>query len=107
MHCARLLIPALIVALDLSGASPALAQGRVTTLEELGRELSPGDFILVVQTTGESVRGRLLRFGDQASGIAALDEYSDVPSFYAAEIGPFPGVCHPRLRNGGRDEGHS
>jgi len=23
----------------------------------------------------------LLRFGDQASGIAALDEYSDVPSF--------------------------
>jgi hypothetical protein len=33
-------------------------------LDELRRELSPGDFISVVQTTGESVRGRLRRFGD-------------------------------------------
>ena len=37
---------------------------RVATLDELRRELSPGDFISVVQTTGDSVRGRLRRFGD-------------------------------------------
>lgn len=37
---------------------------RVSTLDELRRELSPGDFISVFQTTGDSVRGRLRRFGD-------------------------------------------
>jgi len=37
---------------------------RVATLDELRRELSPGDFISVVQRTGDSVRGRLRRFGD-------------------------------------------
>ena len=37
---------------------------RVAALDELRRELSPGDFISVVQTTGDSVRGRLQRFGD-------------------------------------------
>ena len=61
---ARLPLPALIVALCMIGTSPALAQVRVATLEELRRELSPGDFISVVQTTGDSVRGRLRRFGD-------------------------------------------
>jgi len=39
-------------------------EARVATLDELRRELSPGDFISVVQTTGDSVRGRLRRFGD-------------------------------------------
>jgi hypothetical protein len=37
---------------------------RGATLEELRRELSPGDLISVIQTTGDSVRGRLRRFGD-------------------------------------------
>jgi hypothetical protein len=59
-----LLLPALIVALNVIGASPALAQVRVATLDELRRELRSGDFISVVQTTGDSVRGRLRRFGD-------------------------------------------
>lgn len=61
---APLFLPALIVALDMIGASPADAQVRVATLDELRRELSPGDFVSVVQTTGDSVWGRLLRFGD-------------------------------------------
>jgi hypothetical protein len=61
---ARLLLPAQIVALCMIGTSPALAQVRVATLEELRRELSPGDFISLVQTTGDSVRGRLVRFAD-------------------------------------------
>ena len=55
---------ALIVALDVIGASPALAQIRVADLDEMRRALSPGDLISVVQTTGDSVRGRLRRFGD-------------------------------------------
>lgn len=52
------------VAFVMLGASSALAQVRVATLDELRRALSPGDFISVVQTTGGSVRGRLRRFGD-------------------------------------------
>ena len=64
---ARLPLPALIVALCMIGTSPALAQVRVATLEELRRELSPGDFISVVQTTGDSVRGRLRRSGTPTS----------------------------------------
>ena len=66
---ARFLLPALIVALCMIGTSPALAQVQVATLEELRRELSPGEFISVVQTTGDSVRGRLVRFGDTALDI--------------------------------------
>ena len=63
--CSALLrLPALIVALVMIGTSPALAQVRQTTLEELRHELSPGDFISVVQTSGESVSGRFVGFGD-------------------------------------------
>lgn len=55
-------------AMALAGQSPTTRRAdgdvRVATLEELRRELSPGDFISVVQTTGDSVRGRLRRFGD-------------------------------------------
>ena len=36
----------------------------VTTLDDLRQELSPGDFISIVQTTGDPVAGRLRRFGD-------------------------------------------
>jgi hypothetical protein len=61
---ARLLLPALIVVCDMIGPSRALAQAPVATLDELRRELSPGDVISVVQTTGTSVTGRLRRFGD-------------------------------------------
>ena len=66
---ARLLLPALIVALCMIGTSPALAQVQVATLDELRGELSPGDFISLVQTTGDSVRGRLVRFADTALDI--------------------------------------
>jgi hypothetical protein len=62
---------ALIAALEMIGASPALAQVRVATLDEMRRALSPGDFISVVQTTRDSVRGRLRRFGDADLDIQA------------------------------------
>ena len=44
---------------------------RVATLDELRRELVPGDFVSVVQTTGESVSGRLQKFGDTDLDIQA------------------------------------
>ena len=66
---ARLRLPALIVALVTIGGLPALAQVREATLEELRHELSPGDFISLVQTSGESVTGRLVGFGDSALDI--------------------------------------
>lgn len=55
---------ALIVVLDMIGASPAHAQVPVATLDDMRRALSPGDFISIVQTTGDPVSGRLRRFGD-------------------------------------------
>lgn len=66
-------LPALILALVTIGTPPALAQVRQTTLEELRHELSPGDFISVVQTSGETVSGRLVGFGD-----SALDVRSEI-----------------------------
>ena len=45
------------------GASPSIAQTRVTSLEELRRDLTAGDFITVVPAVGPSVAGRLTRLG--------------------------------------------
>ena len=60
---------AVIVALVVIGAVPARAQVRETTLEDLRDELTPGDVISLVQTSGESVTGRLVGFGDSALDI--------------------------------------
>jgi hypothetical protein len=60
LRFARWLLPVLVVAFD---AAPALAQPRATTLDELHRELAPGDAVSLVQTSGEKVTGRLLRLG--------------------------------------------
>ncbi len=56
--------PAMALAGQSQTTSRADGEVRVATLDGLRRELSPGDFISVVQTTGDSVRGRLRRFGD-------------------------------------------
>lgn len=55
---------ALVVAFAILGPSPALAQARAVTFEEMRRALSPGDLISVVQTKGDSITGRLRRIGD-------------------------------------------
>jgi HAMP domain-containing protein len=60
----RSVISTLIVAFGAIGASPCLAQTRVTSLEELRRELAAGDFITVVPADGQPVAGRLMRFGN-------------------------------------------
>ena len=56
--------PAMALAGQSQSTSREDGARRVVTLDELRRELRPGDFISVVQTTGEPVRGRLRRFGD-------------------------------------------
>ena len=53
----------LIVACASIGASPCIAQTRVTSLEELRRELATGDVITVVPAGGQPVSGRLMRLG--------------------------------------------
>src|SRR5262245_10042957 len=53
-----LVISAAVVAL---GASPCAAQTRLTSPEELRRELAPGDVITVLPASGQPVSGKLLR----------------------------------------------
>ena len=59
----RLVSPTVIVAFGAIGASPCIAQTRVTSLEELRRALAAGDFITVVPAVGQPVAGRLMRLG--------------------------------------------
>lgn len=60
-----LVIAHLIVAFGAIGASPCIAQTtRVTSLEELRRELAAGDFITIIPGDGQPVAGRLIRLGD-------------------------------------------
>ncbi len=54
----------LIVAFGTIGASPGIAQTRVTSLEELRREVAAGDFISIVPAVGQPVAGRLMRLGN-------------------------------------------
>ena len=53
----------LIVAFGSTGASRGFAQTRVTSLQELRRELATDDFISVVPDVGQPVAGRLMRLG--------------------------------------------
>jgi hypothetical protein len=46
------------------GASPCIAQTRVTSLEELRNALAPGDSIMVVRADEQPVIGRLTRLGE-------------------------------------------
>jgi hypothetical protein len=59
----RLVTPALIVVFGAIGASPCIAQTRVTSVEDLRRELTAGDFITIVPVVGPPVAGRLVRLG--------------------------------------------
>jgi hypothetical protein len=52
-----------VFALVMAGPTPAFAQ-QLVTLEQLRRELAPGDSISLVRLTGESITGRLVSIGD-------------------------------------------
>jgi hypothetical protein len=47
----------------MTAVQPVAAQVRVSSIDELRQALSPGDTVLVVQTTGGVVRGRILGLG--------------------------------------------
>jgi hypothetical protein len=61
--CLTSVISPVIVAFCTIVAAPCAAQTRVNSLEELRRELAPGDFITVVPAVGPPVAGRLTRLG--------------------------------------------
>lgn len=56
--------PAMALAGQSQTTPDAARDVRVVTMDELRRELRPGDVISVVRTTGGAVRGRLRRIGD-------------------------------------------
>ncbi len=53
----------LIVGFGTIGASPCSGQTRVTSVEELRRELTAGDFVIIVPAGEQPVAGRLMRLG--------------------------------------------
>ena len=57
------LVSSTLIVFGSIGATPGIAQTRVTSLEELRRELATGDFITVVPAVGRPVAGRLIRLG--------------------------------------------
>jgi hypothetical protein len=54
---------AALVVFTAIGAAPCIAQTRVTSLDELRRELATGDVVTVVPAAGQPVEGRLVRLG--------------------------------------------
>jgi HAMP domain-containing protein len=60
----RLVSGTLIVGFGLISVPASIAQPRLTSLEELRRELATGDFITVVPADGQPVAGRLMRLGN-------------------------------------------
>ena len=56
------------------GASPCVAQTRVTSIEELPRALAAGDFITIVPESGQPVTGRLTRLGTADVDVRLADK---------------------------------
>jgi hypothetical protein len=63
-----------IVILGVIGAAPCIAQTPVTSLDELRRELSAGDFITVVPSVGQPVAGWLVRVGNVDLDVRVVDK---------------------------------
>ena len=63
----------LVVALGALSVCPCAAQTRVTSIEELRRELAAGDLITVVRADGAPVAGRLTRLGGGDLDLRLLD----------------------------------
>ena len=70
----RLAISTLVVAVGAIVASPCIAQTRVTSLEELRRELAAGDFITIDPGVGQPVAGRLMRLGSVDLDVRVVDK---------------------------------
>lgn len=72
----RLALPALLAGFGSIGASPAIAQTRLTSLDDLRRALATGDFITLVPAAGESVTGRLTRIGPDDLDVRVADKHT-------------------------------
>jgi hypothetical protein len=64
----------LILAFGAFGESPALAQTRAASLDDLRRELAAGDFITITPETGQPIEGRLIRFGNEDLDIRLVNQ---------------------------------
>ena len=51
------------VAIEVAGVTAAAAQVRLSTLDEVRREVTPGDVVTVTRTIGDPITGRLLAWG--------------------------------------------
>ena len=60
-----------IVCLGALHAAPCIAQTAVSSMDELRRELAPGDVITVVGTDATPITGRLMRVGDDELQVRA------------------------------------
>jgi hypothetical protein len=69
----------ILVALGMIGAHPCSAQTRVTSLEELRRQLETGDLVTVVAGDGQPLTGRLMRVGEDDLDIRPVDSRRTPP----------------------------
>jgi hypothetical protein len=60
----------------LIGASPCIAQTRMTSLEELRHALAPGDSIIIVPADGQPVAGRLIRLGEADLDLRVVNKHT-------------------------------
>ena len=100
-----LVISVLIVAFGAIGASPCIAQTRVTSLEELRRELAAGDFITIVPGVGQPVAGRLIRLGNLDLDVRLVNKRAPQersPRYVTIPLNAIQSIERPRdsARNG-------
>ena len=81
---------------------PASAQMRVTSLDELRRELATGDVITVVSTDGQPVVGRLTRLGNEDLDVRLADKRTPGPREVTVALSAIRSLERPRdsARNG-------
>lgn len=91
-----------IIAFVSIGASPGNAQTRVTSLEELRRELAIGDVITVVPAVGQPVVGRLRRLGNVDIDLRLVDNRTRGPRDVTLALDAIRSLERPRdsARNG-------
>jgi hypothetical protein len=75
----RLVIPTFIVAVCGVGASPCIAQTRLTSLKELRGTLTAGDLITIVPADGQPLIGRLTRLGEADLDLRVVDKRTPQP----------------------------
>jgi len=91
-----------VVALASFWTSPAHAQMVLTSIDALRREVAAGDAITIVQTDGQRVAGRLVRFSEDDLDVRLAQRLPATPPTVTIPIGSVRSVDRPRdpVRNG-------